>query len=328
MNHTRHTSFCIALVALCATSARAADWTYDANAKTVTDGDWTIKVSGAINALVVGNPTTNAASGILDLTKPVVGGGAFTSIGANAFRGNTALKEVRLPDTVTTLGGSAFYQCSALGRVAMGEGVTTLGGWGVFRDCSSLTNVTPLLPAALTRIGDCIFQGTKLAGDLFLGTNGAPVVFEGSTHFTGTSLTSATLGDGVTSIPASFFYNCKSLGRVRMSENVTALGGWGPFYGCSALTNVTPLLPASVRQIGEGCFQGTKIAGDLYLATNGVSVTFSNGSQFNGTKITSATLGDGVTTSPGGFFQYCSELASIRFGEGLASLTGWGPFYG
>ena len=185
----------------------------------------------------------------------------------------------------------------------------------------------PLLPAALTQLGDSCFYGTKLAGDLYLGTNGASVAISGSAHFQGSSLTSATLGDGVTSIPASFFYNCKSLGRVRMSENVTALGGWGAFKACSALTNVTPLLPASVTFVGSECFNGAPVAGDLYFATNGASASFDGTSNFRSMQIASATFGDGVATIPGGLFQSCSKLESIRFGEGLTSITGWGPFY-
>ena len=146
--------------------------------------------------------------------------------------------------------------------------------------------------------------------------------FGGSNHFLATKITSATLGDGVTSIPASCFQNCKSLRRVKMGEGVTVINN-NAFSACSTLATVEPFLPAACAYLGENLFHNcTALTGDLFYATNGAAATFKNFNHFQATKITSATLGEGVTAVAGSCFQNCASLRRVKMGEGVTTIGG------
>ena len=56
---------------------------------------------------------------------------------------------------------------------------------------------------------------------------------------------------GLTTLPVSFAYNCKSLKSVIIPEGVVSLGN-SIFYGCSALTNI--ILPSTLQTIPHGAF--------------------------------------------------------------------------
>ena len=64
-----------------------------------------------------------------------------TEIAAGAFRGNTSLSSIVIPDTVTTIGEYAFAECTALKEIRMPNSVVTVGK-GAFSNCASLTSVT------------------------------------------------------------------------------------------------------------------------------------------------------------------------------------------
>ncbi len=283
----------------------AASWILAADGKTITDGYWTLNVTGTRNALVVGNPVETPAHGILDLRKPIEGGGAFISFASYAFQDSTALKELRLPDTITSIGYMSF------------------------KNCTTLTTVDPLLPASVTYLRDQAFYGcTSLTGDLFLGTNGVPVTFESGSHFRYTKVASATLGDGVTTIPGRFLENCTSLRTVKIGEGVTQIGGYA-FEACSSLTTVEPLLPAALTKLYALAFCNCpNLEGDLFIGTNGAPVSFPDGNnQFQfAAKITSATFGPGVSTIPGRFLESASSLRSVTFSEGLVEIGGYAFF--
>ena len=79
-----------------------------------------------------------------------------TVIGAEAFRGNSTLTRVTIPEGVTTIEGYAFFVCTSLTKVTIPEGVTHIGNrafWG----CTSLTNVT--IPEGVTYIRNLAFSG-------------------------------------------------------------------------------------------------------------------------------------------------------------------------
>ena len=79
-----------------------------------------------------------------------------TVIGAEAFRGNSTLTRVTIPEGVTTIEGYAFFVCTSLTKVTIPEGVTHIGN-RAFWSCTSLTSVS--LPASVTHIGNRAFWG-------------------------------------------------------------------------------------------------------------------------------------------------------------------------
>ncbi len=79
-----------------------------------------------------------------------------TVIGAEAFRGNSTLTRVTIPEGVTTIEYSAFLGCTSLTKVTIPEGVTTIEHYA-FNGCTSLTKVT--IPEGVTYIGTLAFSG-------------------------------------------------------------------------------------------------------------------------------------------------------------------------
>ena len=85
-----------------------------------------------------GNPwcDNDFASKVLTVSLPK----GITNLGAYAFYGLTALKEITLPSTVKSIDESAFEECTALRSITLPRSVTAIGPWA-FYNCSSLNNV-------------------------------------------------------------------------------------------------------------------------------------------------------------------------------------------
>ncbi|MEG1529971.1 MAG: leucine-rich repeat domain-containing protein, partial [Clostridia bacterium] len=82
-------------------------------------------------------------------------GKAVVSIGA-IFAGNTTIKSVQIPSSVTSIGERAFSGCSSLISVTIPSSVTSIGEMA-FSGCRSLTSVT--IPSSVTSIGYEAFSG-------------------------------------------------------------------------------------------------------------------------------------------------------------------------
>lgn len=98
-------------------------------------------------------------------------------------------------------------------------------------------------------------------------------------------VTKVSIPNGVTSIGASAFYNCKSLTSITIPSSVTSIGR-SAFNACSNLTKVP--IPNGVTSIGERAF-------------------------LNCTSLTNVTIPSSVTSIGANAFDSCSNLASIYF---------------
>jgi len=98
-----------------------------------------------------------------DLTIPrIVGGLMVTSIGANAFYGDTSILSVTIPDSVQTVGDYAFSGCSLLTSVLIPDSVVSIGK-SAFEGCNGITNL--ILGTGVTSIGERAFlQDPYFAG--------------------------------------------------------------------------------------------------------------------------------------------------------------------
>jgi hypothetical protein len=136
----------------------------------------------------------------------------ITSIGDNAFEGNTTVTSVIIPNSVTNIGGWSFAECASLASVTIGDSVTSIGGLA-FNACTSLTMVA--IPDSVTTIGVGL----------------APV---GGTFGFCSSLTNVTMGKNVTNIGDYAFVLCGSMMSVYFRGNSPNLGA--QVFGFSAAT--------------------------------------------------------------------------------------------
>ena len=81
--------------------------------------------------------------------------------------------------------------------------------------------------------------------------NGLTVTSIGEDAFYGSSLSSITIPNGVTSIGVDAFFLCGSLTNVTIPDSVTSIGDL--FEACSSLASIT--IPASVTSIGHSAFE-------------------------------------------------------------------------
>ena len=211
---------------------------------------------------------------------------SVTSIDADAFRNNTALTKVTIPQTVKSMGfdvGYGFYRnlfagCTALESIEVEEG-------------------NPVLSA----VDGVLFDKEKTK--LF-------------TYPAAASRTSYTVPEGVTWIEAEAFSNNQHLVTVSMSDEVTALG-YSAFNGCTNLEDVR--LSANLKGMAGGLFAKCE---RLKSVTIPQGVTFLGGSVFSGcTSLTSIVMPESVTSANDAAFENCTSLKSVTLSPNLDKIN-------
>lgn len=229
----------------------------------------------------------------------------------NAFKGNSYIKKVYIPETVTFINANAFYGCSALMTVKGMKGVSYIGDYA-FYNCTKLENIE--LPSTLSTIGESAFRRCY-------------------------ALTSITIPKNVNTINDYAFYDCTKLKTVNFEVGKLAKIPIYAFYGCRALENIN--IPNSITEIASYAFGYCTSVHEINLPD---SVSIIEHHAFihceklrtikipkNVTKITSNLfnncvllktiyLPDGITTIESSAFYYCTSLNSINLPESLHTI--------
>ena len=278
-----------------------------------------------------------AFSGNTDLASIVISNGV-TRIFGNAFDGCTGLSSITIPGSVTTIDGYAFRGCSKLKSITIPNGVTSIE-WYTFQGCSGLTSIT--IPNGVTSIGNQAFDGCSNLTSIIIPDG---VTYIGYQAFSGcSSLSSITIPDGVTIIGYLTFCDCSSLTSVIIPNSVVDIID-GSFYNCSSLTNI--MIPGSVKSIGKSAFQGCSSLKSI-IVPDGVthleeyaffkcsslssviipnSVTKIDEAVFSRcTRLTSIKIPGSVKTIGRGAFSLCTNLTSVTISDGVEDI-GYGVF--
>lgn len=180
---------------------------------------------------------------LIDL-RPVV------AIQAEAFRGNTDITSVVLPNSVLDINESAFRACSGLLSIQLPQLLRTIGP-NAFRNCK-LLQFSLALPSTLVSIGDSAFKNCNAQQTFVIPRNIqtiSPRTFEGCSELT------SVLFDAncrITSIGASAFMNCGKLINTNISDMPLQSLGSQAFYGCSLIPRIA--LPSTLLSIGPETF--------------------------------------------------------------------------
>ncbi len=240
----------------------------------------------------------------------------------NAFFGCRSLTNVSLPNSLTNIADHAFRECSRLPGIALGSGLLSIGT-AAFYSCGSLTHLT--IPDGVLTIGDSAF-------------------------FYCTNLASATLGANVTNVGSRAFAGCKSLTSVRIGPRVANLGDLA-FVSCDNLDSITvdPLnafyssadgvlfnksqttllqcpgakagsyaIPNTVTRLGDYAFGP---CARLTEVTMPPSVTrMGTGAFYGCSSLAKAAIPDGVTAIADQAFYACFQLASVTIPQGATAI--------
>lgn len=251
-----------------------------------------------------------------------------TEIPENAFKGNTALKEITIPSTVKTIGASAFMNCTSLIKVKLSEGLESIGG-SAFSGCTALESLA--IPEGVTTIAYNLLSGCTALKSVTIPSTAETLV--GGAFKNCTALETVHISDiemwcnlktsGATDMlyanplanGAQLVVNGVPLTELVIPETVTSLRTYA-FYGCEGLKKVT--IPATVTSVGSYAFYGCKDLEEVYLHVAGTDV----GSFIfkNCTALRTAVLGEGVTDIPSQAFEGCTALASVTLPETLTTI--------
>lgn len=232
-----------------------------------------------------------------------------TVIGESAFRDNTALDRIVIPETVTEIGAWAFRGCEYLQELQLPEHLKKIGDFA-FSDCPLLKEIT--IPESVTEIPAETFSGCYALSSVTLPSKLRSIgafAFADCVH-----LTSLTLPETLESIGHGAFMSCNKLSELTLPESIVSLGDH--VFTNTAVQNV--VLPKGMKAIGDQAFLECS---ELVSITIPESVTSIGKYAFNGcTSLQEIVIPEGVKSIGAGAFQECLNLKSVQLPDGLQSI--------
>lgn len=311
-------------------AGESAYWTYSDNVLTISG-------SGQVTGLSTPNFTTaetSAWNSMKGTCKKVKVEQGITGLGTQAFIGFLTLQEVSLPTSLSYIAPQVFYRDDKLKSIVLPNGLTSVGS-DCFRFCTSLSSVT--LPSTLTSISSELFEGCTSLSSIVI-PDGVKTIY--ASAFKGcTALTNIELPSALTSLGASAFEGCTAL------KEITFHSSKQPNYGTGVFTNLPTNGFLLLNEGTEGLFTSTlnnlpsgwqtangKCGTSAYyriskpstssyqLSILGQGKVDSNPWLSDGSKITSISIGEGITGIGQAMLGGMPKITSITFPSTLTSL--------
>ena len=189
------------------------------------------------------------------------------------FHNLGSLNTLIIGGETTTIQSTTFQGCTALQNVTFEEGnkVSAIGS-SAFASCTSLNSID--IPAAVTTIEQSTFNGCHNLRNV---TMGDVVTSIGITAFYNTGITSITIPNALTSIGQSAFENSKLQNDIVLPEGLTAIGTQA--FAGTQLTGVS--IPASVTSIGQGAFAPIPTLANITLTEGNANFQMDDGVLLN-----------------------------------------------
>jgi hypothetical protein len=245
-------------------------------------------------------------------------------IRSEAFRRCSRLRGITVPDGVTNIGRSAFFICSSMTNLTLGTNLLFIGG-SAFEGCSKISIV--LLPSALTTLENSAFANTAITNITIPGsvTNiGPQTAFRSCWGLTAIAVDS--LNDFYSSADGILFnkdqtsllqYPPGKAGSSYAVPDTVSRIGYGAFFSCAALTNIS--IPNSVTELGSFAFG---FSGLINLTIPESVITLGPYLFYWCRSLESVTVPSSVTLIPSGAFFFCTALTSITLPETISSMEG------
>ena len=162
----------------------------------------------------------------------------------SVFLGNTNLKTVKIPPSVTEIWPNAFKSCSKLTDITISSDLTVLGD-SVFKGCNSLADKD-----GFVIVNDVLFDYYGPGGDIIIPGNIKTI--SGSAFLYNSKVTKVKIPSGVDDIRMFAFSNCTNLKSIELPEGLRRIG-MSTFYDCGNLEKID--LPDGLEKIDFGGFE-------------------------------------------------------------------------
>ena len=290
------------------------------------NGDYKWSVSDGTYTLVdyVGNAT--------ELTLPANYNGEDYVIGGSAFRGNSSITSIEIPNSVTRIVSYAFDRCTGLTSITIPNSVTSIGQY-TFYNCTGLTSIT--IPNSVTSIGSYAFYGCSGLTNVTIPNSVTSIenyAFEGCS-----GLKSVAIGNNVTSVGEDAFKNCKNLQTVINFSTLSiskgsSMNGYVADYADKVINAPNGSIEdnfifgvVSGKNILTG-YLGEDEALILPANYKGEDYVIGENAFSGNTSITSIEIPSSVTSIGDSAFEGCSGLTSIEIPSSVTSI-GNSAFY-
>ena len=188
---------------------------------------------------------------------------------ANAFKDNTTVKSITMPNSIIEIGSYAFAGCTSLESIIIPTSVTNISPY-TFSGCTALKTIT--LHSGIKTLGSFAFEKCSALKSITL-NEGLETISDNAFDYC-TSLESISIPDTVTTLGNMAFRHAESLRSVKFSSELKSIGN-ATFQYCVKLESVT--LHENINTLGSSTFsycdglESVRILGDL---TNIGTATF------------------------------------------------------
>ena len=275
-----------------------------------------------------------------------IDGYTVVGIGSSAFEGNTKLRVLHLPETLTSIGQYAFSGCINLGTIEFPESLIEIS-YGAFSGCDGLTSIK--LPSNLQTLKYEAFGYCENLQSVWIPKTIIDGSYFNGAHYIGPfdgcgKLKSVTFADGITNIPAGLFAGCtgiesieipdtvteilvsafadSSIQSVKIGSGLTTISSYA-FYSCKNLTEIN--LPEALTSIGQYAFSGCINLGTIEFPESLIEISYDAFSGCDG--LTSIKLPSKITRIENNTFYGCSSMTTAELPEALKTIGEY-AFYG
>lgn len=241
-----------------------------------------------------------------------IGGIPVTNISSSAFKDNTTLLKVIVPDSIVSVGLGAFEGCNSLNDMTL----PFVGNDAVVDSVSPYVDVFGYIFGFAITVDE---STPNAVVQYFTSLSAAHTTFY--SYFIPKSLEKITITKQ-NQLPKSAFRNCNFLLSVTLPATMTSIGAEA-FAGCTMLPKVN--MPSSLIEIGAGAFSFCSSLAKIEIPN--IVTSIGNSAFYNCTLLTSIDIPNSVTNIGSYAFSDCIALTSVTIGNSVTSIGDY-AFYG